>query len=99
MSNGSGSYRTTPERQMKAYDKMPKRLREVVANTNTDWATAPILTMFIKAGWVGAVDLCIKKIAEWERSKFSALSMARVWGPDHPQAVDATKAQIRKQKA
>lgn len=99
MNNGSGSYRTTPQRQMKAFDKLPKRLREYLANSNTDWATAPILTMFIRAGWTGAVDYCIKEIAKWERARFSSLSMARVWGPDHPQAIDATRAQIRKMKA
>jgi hypothetical protein len=40
----TGSYQTTPQRTMRAFDKLPKSARKALANAVADWAPQPILT-------------------------------------------------------
>lgn len=43
-----GNYRTTPERDMAAFDKLPPSIRRALAESVEQWAAQPILTWFRK---------------------------------------------------
>jgi hypothetical protein len=51
MGNGSGSYRTTPKRTMRAYDELPPSVRRALSNSVFDWAAQPWLTLLRRDGW------------------------------------------------
>jgi hypothetical protein len=63
--NGSGSYRSTLQNHMKAFDKLPPTLRQALANAVFDWATQPILTLWRRDGL--NVKEIAKRIAKWDR--------------------------------
>ena len=44
MSNSKGSYSTTPEQTMAAFDKLPPSARVALREAISDWATQPFLT-------------------------------------------------------
>lgn len=44
--NGSGTYRTTPERSMRAFDQLPPALRDALNDAQFKWADQPFLTTF-----------------------------------------------------
>jgi hypothetical protein len=44
--NSRGSYRTTPERTMRAFDQLPPALRDILNNARFKWADQQILTSF-----------------------------------------------------
>ena len=43
-SNSRGSYRTTRQNAMKAFDKLPPKARAALANAAFNWAAQPVLT-------------------------------------------------------
>ena len=45
MSNSSGSYQTTEQAMMKAYDKLPMLVRMALANCCENYVPQPLLTM------------------------------------------------------
>jgi len=85
MGNSSGSYCSTRENSMRAYDKLPASARAALANASYDWATQPFLTGFERRGrWKTGKELAayISKIDRDEVGK----KARRLYGPDHPQA-------------
>lgn len=48
MSNSSGPYETTPERTMRAYDKLPRAARDALKAAAFDWAVQPFYTDYRK---------------------------------------------------
>lgn len=51
MSNSKGSYRTTWERAMAAYDALPREVRVVLANSIGNWVAQPLLTKLRRKGY------------------------------------------------
>lgn len=78
---------------MKAFDKLPKRLREAIAASNTCWAVQPIRTMFERGA---TVDKLAADIRRWDMMERAAIRMKKVWGPGHPQAISAKPKEISK---
>ena len=102
MSNSSaGSYKTTPERTMAAFDKLPPTIRAELAKSASDWAVEPLLTECLQeerrypCGYRARVaDIC-KRIRDFDL-KTVAKDARKLYGPDHPQAVPAIKSKRRK---
>lgn len=69
MSNSTGSYRTTTENMMLAFDKLPSELRQALANSHVNWVPQPVLSLYLKKrGDGGATDAkkhCLKLIERW----------------------------------
>src|SRR5690349_21081888 len=42
--NSRGSYRTTKQNMMRAFDKLPAEVREALANAPENWVAQPFLT-------------------------------------------------------
>ena len=85
MGNSRGSYVTTTENTMKAFDKLPASARAALANANYDWATQPFYTGFEKRGrWKTGKELAAY-IAKIDREEVGKKAL-RFYGPDHPQA-------------
>ena len=66
MSNSNGSYRTTRELMFKAFDKLPKRVRERLTQANRDWVPQPLRTRQHRDKHARPSDL-IAMIDEWDR--------------------------------
>lgn len=74
--SGSVSY-ASKEKQMAAYDALPKSMREALANSPFNWAAYPIKQRFERGAlnaktWVGL-------IAQWDAEQI-AKDRTRVWG-------------------
>ena len=68
MSNSvTGSYQTTPERSMSAFDKLPPTARRALANSIECWAVQPILTHHRRGtkGFVTGGDIALR-VAKWD---------------------------------
>lgn len=92
MSNSEGSYATTPELYMRAFDKLPKALREAFHEANENYVPQPSLTR-LKRGAV-SVEAEIAAIKRWDAMNRAERIMSRVWGRGHPQAIRSTSQQI-----
>jgi hypothetical protein len=73
---GRGSYATT-EKQMEAFDRLPRSVRAALAGSVFNWAAFPIHRWF-EAGRYSAKGL-VKQIDAWDRKQI-ARDRARVWG-------------------
>lgn len=82
--NSKGSYPTTPELMMRAFDKLPRQLRETFANADDNYVPQRHLT-YLKRG--GCVRECINSIERSDLLRRTMRRMRRVWGPGHPQAI------------
>lgn len=73
MSNSHGHYVTTTEATLKAFDKLPREVREALSEGVADWVPQPVLTYYrrlLKSGkyWPSeAAAMCIERIAHWNR--------------------------------
>jgi hypothetical protein len=70
MGNGSGRYETTPERSMRAYDKLPPVVRRAVADAVFDWATQPLLSR-LRRGW--SLEDIVEYIARGDQDELDRL--------------------------
>jgi hypothetical protein len=80
MSNSSGSYRSTDQAAMRAYDKLPPAARKALADAAFNWAPQPIVTKWNR-GYVGyktGPDIA-RKVVEWDADRI-AKDRSRVWG-------------------
>lgn len=82
MGNSSGSYQTTPERTFAAFDKLPRNVREALANAAFDWAAQPVLTTWRRSRGTPADSARIAAaIPGWD-ARHIAKTRKRVWGID-----------------
>ena len=66
--NVDGSYRSTRERIMAAFDKLPASARRELANSVENWATQPLLTGFRRGQ--RAEDICAR-IRRWDAQELA----------------------------
>jgi len=64
MGNSHGSYYSTPERHMRAYDKLPRTVRQALADADFDYATQPVLTHWRRGASPKAL---VRLIRQWDR--------------------------------
>ncbi len=80
MGNSSGSYHSTRENSMAAFDKLPPTIRAALANAAFCYAPQPIRTRFNR-GLMGYRN--VKEVAatirRWDAEKI-AKDRKRVWG-------------------
>lgn len=67
MGNSKGSYHTTPENNLAAFDRLPRSVRAALANADFSWAAAPIRTSF-ERGRMTAAEI-VKAIRKWDTDK------------------------------
>jgi hypothetical protein len=77
---GRASYAST-EKQMEAFDRLPRSVRAALSNATFNWAAYPIRGWF-EAGRYTAKDL-VKKISAWDQRQI-AKDQKRVWGIEAP---------------
>lgn len=90
--NSSGSSGPTWQNNLKAYDRLPRSVRKALQDANQDWACTSLLAEFNR-GEISAPDL-IARVKRWDAMDMSAKTMARRWGPKHPQAIAGTQRDI-----
>lgn len=68
MSNSRGSYRSTIENSMAAYDKLPPSARKALQDAVFCWAPQPIVTYWRngRKGFKTGADIA-KSVAKWDR--------------------------------
>ncbi len=68
--NSQGSYYSTTENSMAAYDKLPPTARLALQNAVFDWAPQPLVTSWRKGvkGYRNGADIA-RKVAAWDASK------------------------------
>jgi len=64
MGNSGGSYYSTPENAMRAFDKLPRTVRNALANAIFDWASQPFLTQWRRGT---SPKKLVALIREWDR--------------------------------
>lgn len=82
MSNATGSGApsyASREAQMKAYDSLPRVIREALANAAFDWAPYPIARRFNRATRHDMAKRLAADIARWDADQV-AKDRVRVWG-------------------
>jgi hypothetical protein len=73
--NSRGSYPTTAECDLKAYDKLPAKLRQALQESVFDWASQPFLTN-VRRGL--SVNKLIKQLRTDEHTAM-VKDRARIW--------------------
>jgi hypothetical protein len=90
--NSSGSYPTTAELMMRAFDKLPPSARAALANSVENWVPQPILTRHNRQyrGYETGVEI-VKKIASWDQEELARreIQRRRATGPYAGNAPDA----------
>lgn len=92
MGNSSGSYRSSRENSLAAFDKLPPSAREALANAAFDWAPQPIVTSWRRGvtGMKTGKEIAAR-VAEWDAQQI-AKDRSRVWGiKDDGQKIKARK--------
>jgi hypothetical protein len=64
--NDNGTYWTTLEAMMRAFDELPPSVRRALANAVFDWATPPLLREYHDGKSPRKI---IKDLARWEREE------------------------------
>jgi hypothetical protein len=79
-SNSKGSYRTTPQNMMRAFDKLPPSARSALAEAAFNYAPQPILTNW-RRGTPGMKtgEQIAQRVREWDAQQI-AKDRKRVWG-------------------
>lgn len=67
-----------PKNQWKAFDELPRTVREALANAAFDWAAYPVWRWWNSGQYKSAKDLA-KQIAVWDKTQIKKDSN-RVWG-------------------
>jgi hypothetical protein len=78
----SGSYRTTRELKMAAFDKLPADVRQALANAAFDYVPQPILTK-LKRG--SSAHSLIVLIDRWDKNRIVS-DRRRIWRDDRETA-------------
>ena len=74
VANSQGTYRTNYHKTMAAYDKLPRVVRNALADAAQDWVPQPVLTRFrreLKSGqWPSdAAERCVRMIRRWDKEE------------------------------
>jgi hypothetical protein len=94
MSNSRGSYATTGENTMRAFDKLPASARAALREASYDWATQPFLTGFERRGrWKTGKELAAY-ITKIDKAEVGAMAY-RAYGTDHPQSVKPKRKPVK----
>ena len=80
MGNSRGSYRTTRENSMAAYDKLHPAVRLALQEAMFCWAPQPIRTALNRN--VAPKDM-VRSIAKWD-ADHAAKTRVRYWGKGYP---------------
>jgi hypothetical protein len=64
--NDTGTYRSTLEKLMRAYDELPPTVRRALANAIFDWAAPPLLRDYLDGKSARKI---IKDLARWEQEE------------------------------
>lgn len=72
MANSKGSYYSTTENSMAAYDKLPPTARKALQDAVFCWAPQPIVTRWRNGskGYKTGADIA-KTVAQWDRNKLA----------------------------
>lgn len=93
----SGNYRTTAERDMRAFDKLPPSARRALANAIEQWAAPPILTWHNRQrrGFETGPEIAAT-IAKWDREELATRESQRrnATGPYKGNARDPNAAAV-----
>ena len=78
MGNSRGSYPTTKERTMAAYDKLPPSARKALQDALVDWAVQPIYSSWRngRKGFKTGSDIAAR-VAEWDQKQLSKWTKRR----------------------
>ena len=78
MGNSKGSYSTTKERTMAAYDKLPATARKALQDALVDWASQPIYSRWRdgRKGYKTGADIAAR-VAEWDRQQLAKWNKRR----------------------
>ena len=79
--SATGSYATTPEHSMRAFDQLPATVRAALRDSLEDWVPQPVLTRWNR-GNVAPKDL-VASIQKWDRDELNkrTYQAARGLGP------------------
>jgi len=101
MSNSHrGSYRTTKENIMRAFDKLPPEARIALANAVGNWVPQPFLTMHRREGCSGEyiarwIEVCnSRELAKWEHQRARAIGPYKGNRPDS----ESLQAQVKRRE-
>ena len=89
-SNSKGSYQTTPQNMMAAFDKLPPTARAALANAAFNYAAQPVKTRWNRGdpGYKTGKDIATS-IAAWDKRRI-AKDRWKVWGIVEPTKGGAT---------
>jgi hypothetical protein len=97
-SNNPGSYRTTRENMMRAFDKLPPEVRAALANAVGNWVPQPFLTQYRRGYFSGAAELArwievlnARELDKRERERARAVGVYKGNRPDNPIPPDVFK--------
>ena len=76
--NCKGSYQTTKENMMAAYDKLPPTARLAFQNAVENWVPQPALTRWKRGtpGWKTGKDIAAK-VAQWDAAELKRRARKR----------------------
>ena len=84
MSNSKGSYRVTAQNDLAAYDKLPRSVRQAIANGAFNLACPPLLTWWKRSrGLPQDARKIAAQVGQWETKRI-AKDRKRVWGISEP---------------
>ena len=82
MGNSKGSYRSTRENLMAAYDKLPPSARKALQDAAFNWAPQPIVTHW-RRGTFKTGEVIAAKVVDWDRDHIRKTAK-RTWGIGYP---------------
>lgn len=87
--NSTGSYRSTTENHMKAFDALPAAARKALREANFDWATQPFVTHWRRGHFKDGKAMA-DYIVQIDANK-TKTDLRKVWGADYPGALPAPR--------
>ena len=78
MRNSKGSYPTTPEKMMAAFDELPPSARKALADAVENWVSQPVLTRWRRGqrGYRNGREIA-ERVAEWDRKEDAKIEAKR----------------------
>lgn len=84
--NGYGSYKTTRDADLAAYDASPPLLRWIARNAVADWAAKPMLKHWRELEAFGIPGRDIARAMASDIRASEARDTLKYYGPTHPEA-------------
>lgn len=82
--NSAGSYKSTRDDLMRAFDKLPKSVRQALAEASRSYAPQPLLTAFRRGT---PAEKIVAWIKGWDTPEALAPRALVSWGPDYVSGV------------